>query len=223
MRSCNANRSAAGSARSSARRPRPVGPTTWRRCCRWDRRRVGSARPVAAGVRRLVDGRGGSSTTRPDLAVERNVFRYRPLPGGVAVRFGTDATDRQRALVDRGRRTRHRVPTGRQRRRCRIGGRGSASRLAGLGDRSRFRMIGADARTRSSSSPLTMQRSASTTPGPWVLRRSSCPGGFASSRCRSRCTVTVGSIGMYPPALASCTVRRSLARGAPGTDDVRDG
>lgn len=33
------------------------------------------------------------------LAVERNVFRYRPLPGGVVVRFGAGATDRQRRLV----------------------------------------------------------------------------------------------------------------------------
>ena len=33
------------------------------------------------------------------LSVERNVFRYRPLPGGVAVRFGEAATDRQRRLI----------------------------------------------------------------------------------------------------------------------------
>jgi RHH-type proline utilization regulon transcriptional repressor/proline dehydrogenase/delta 1-pyrroline-5-carboxylate dehydrogenase len=33
------------------------------------------------------------------LAVERNVFRSRPLPGGVAVRFGERATDRQRHLI----------------------------------------------------------------------------------------------------------------------------
>ena len=33
------------------------------------------------------------------LTVERNDFRYRPLPGGVAVRFGPDATERQRRLV----------------------------------------------------------------------------------------------------------------------------
>lgn len=33
------------------------------------------------------------------LSVERNMFRYRRLPGGVAVRFGSDATARQRDLV----------------------------------------------------------------------------------------------------------------------------
>ncbi|MDW3216528.1 MAG: proline dehydrogenase family protein [Ilumatobacteraceae bacterium] len=33
------------------------------------------------------------------LTVERNVFRYRPLRGGVAVRFGPMATARQRSLV----------------------------------------------------------------------------------------------------------------------------
>ncbi len=33
------------------------------------------------------------------LSVERNEFRYRPLPGGVFVRFGARATDRQRAIV----------------------------------------------------------------------------------------------------------------------------
>jgi RHH-type proline utilization regulon transcriptional repressor/proline dehydrogenase/delta 1-pyrroline-5-carboxylate dehydrogenase len=33
------------------------------------------------------------------LTVERNVFRSRPLPGGVAVRFGERATDRQRHLI----------------------------------------------------------------------------------------------------------------------------
>jgi RHH-type transcriptional regulator, proline utilization regulon repressor / proline dehydrogenase / delta 1-pyrroline-5-carboxylate dehydrogenase len=39
------------------------------------------------------------------LTVERNVFRYRPLPGGVAVRFGPLATERQRRLVDAAART----------------------------------------------------------------------------------------------------------------------
>lgn len=34
------------------------------------------------------------------LTVERNVFRYRPLPGGVAVRFGPLATTRHRRVVD---------------------------------------------------------------------------------------------------------------------------
>jgi RHH-type transcriptional regulator, proline utilization regulon repressor / proline dehydrogenase / delta 1-pyrroline-5-carboxylate dehydrogenase len=33
------------------------------------------------------------------LAAERNLFRYRPLPGGVLVRFGSNVTAGARALV----------------------------------------------------------------------------------------------------------------------------
>ena len=39
------------------------------------------------------------------LAVEQNVFRYRPLPGGVAVRFGPLATARHRRVVEAAART----------------------------------------------------------------------------------------------------------------------
>ena len=34
------------------------------------------------------------------LVAERNLFRYRPLPGGVAVRFGPRTSDRERRLID---------------------------------------------------------------------------------------------------------------------------
>ncbi len=42
---------------------------------------------------------GAAEHDATGLTVERNVFRYRSLPGGVAVRFGPLATERHRALI----------------------------------------------------------------------------------------------------------------------------
>ena len=41
----------------------------------------------------------------PGLRAERNVFRYRRLPGGVAVRIGTSVSDSERRLVELAART----------------------------------------------------------------------------------------------------------------------
>ena len=43
---------------------------------------------------------GSAEHDATGLTVERNVFRYRPLPGGVAVRFGPLATSRHRRVVE---------------------------------------------------------------------------------------------------------------------------
>jgi RHH-type transcriptional regulator, proline utilization regulon repressor / proline dehydrogenase / delta 1-pyrroline-5-carboxylate dehydrogenase len=54
---------------------------------------------VAATFERWMQQVGRVANDATGLTAERNVLRYRPLPGGVAVRFGPAATDRQRALV----------------------------------------------------------------------------------------------------------------------------
>ncbi len=59
------------------------------------------------GVDRVADRFGGWMRTvgRAEvdvtgLVAERNLFRYRPLTGGVAVRYGARTSDRERALID---------------------------------------------------------------------------------------------------------------------------
>ena len=54
---------------------------------------------VAPAFERWMDVVGRAEVDVTGLVCERNVFRYRPLPGGVLVRFGGDVHDRQRALV----------------------------------------------------------------------------------------------------------------------------
>ena len=56
-------------------------------------------RDVAAQYEQWMDETGRAEVDVSGLACERNVFRYRPLPGGVLVRFAPDPDDRQRALV----------------------------------------------------------------------------------------------------------------------------
>ena len=75
------------------------GPNYVASLCRWTDDRAVPITDVAAGFHHWIAGAGGCDVT--GLAAEHNVFRYRPLPGGVAVRFGSDATDRERAIVDR--------------------------------------------------------------------------------------------------------------------------
>jgi RHH-type proline utilization regulon transcriptional repressor/proline dehydrogenase/delta 1-pyrroline-5-carboxylate dehydrogenase len=75
------------------------GPNYVASLCRWTDDQAVPITDVAAGFHHWMEGAGGSDVT--GLAAEHNVFRYRPLTGGVAVRFGSDATDHERAIVDR--------------------------------------------------------------------------------------------------------------------------
>ena len=81
-RSCSASRSAGGSGRRSAAARRRAARSTWRRSApglpaRPIGRRMGARGRVPRRVARLLH---AWSTTRPGLACERNVLRYRPLP-----------------------------------------------------------------------------------------------------------------------------------------------
>jgi len=74
------------------------GPNYVATLCRW----LDTGLPVAEIAEQferwmVTVGRAESDVT--GLASERNVFRYRPLAGGVLVRFGTDVDERQRLLV----------------------------------------------------------------------------------------------------------------------------
>ena len=75
------------------------GPNYVATLCRWADDEAVPVEDVRSAYRRWWAEVGTQEQDATGLAAERNGFRYRPLPGGVAVRFGAGATDRQRALV----------------------------------------------------------------------------------------------------------------------------
>lgn len=75
------------------------GPNYVATLCRWADDERASIDEVRRCFARWWSEVGSVGVDVTGLAVERNELRYRRLPGGVAVRFGVDATERQRALV----------------------------------------------------------------------------------------------------------------------------
>jgi len=75
------------------------GPNYVATLCRWSDDASTASSDVAQSFERWWKQIGSVGHDATRLTVERNEFRYRPLPGGVFVRFGTGATDRQRAIV----------------------------------------------------------------------------------------------------------------------------
>lgn len=75
------------------------GPNYVATLCRWADDGAVDADTVAVSFAAWWRTTGAVEHDATGLTVERNVFRYRSLPGGVAVRFGPLATERHRALV----------------------------------------------------------------------------------------------------------------------------
>ena len=76
------------------------GPNYVASLCEWDDDPTVARGEVEAGFRSWMRDVGRRDHDATGLRSERNVFRYRPLPGWVLVYFGPNATDRDRELVD---------------------------------------------------------------------------------------------------------------------------